>query len=257
MNQIRIATWNFHCIPVPFGCPADHIEKVARYAQKLVQEHDIDILVLNEAFVAQARDDILASLRQVGPWNATPSDSTGPTHVGSGVVVAWRKDRLRIVGNTHKMTYSNCCQFDCLSQKGGLHLKLKTLQNVPFHVVATHMQAWEVPLLCNGVRQTQIGALKSMVEKLKQRGNIGPEEPVIFVGDFNEEPSPEFESGLGADHVTCEGACQTHEIGQVDNFYLQGGDRAWRQSLRSRIVHAKHMDNPSDHEPLMMKIQFL
>ena len=126
MNTIRIATWNFHCIPVPLGCPAGHIEKVARYAQQLVLEHDIDILVLNEAFVAQARDEILASLRQVGPWNATPSDSTGPTHVGSGVVVAWRKDRLTIVGNTHKITYSNCCQFDCFSQKGGLHLKLKT-----------------------------------------------------------------------------------------------------------------------------------
>jgi endonuclease/exonuclease/phosphatase family metal-dependent hydrolase len=253
--MVNIATWNFHCIPVPLGCPKHHIDDVAEYAKALAEEHDLSILVLNEAFVSHARDAILRSLRKVGPWRATPSDAKGPTHVGSGVVIAWRKDRVSMVGNTHVITYNSCCQMDCLSQKGAVHAMFRTRENATFHVMSTHMQAWEIPVLCDGVRKSQIDALKSMADELRRRGTIAPGQPVIYVGDFNEPPSEVFEKGLGADHVTCVGNCQTHALGEIDNFYLQGGTREWRQTPRSRIVHATGLRNPSDHEPLMMKIQ--
>jgi len=249
---MRIITWNFHCVPVPMGCPVGHIEKVAEYAAALVSEKDPDVFVLNEAFVAHARDAILEALRRVGPWNATPSDAKGRLKVGSGVVVAWRSDRFRMAGKTNKIVYRSCCQWDCLAQKAGIHLPLKTREGAPIHIVATHMQAWEVPLLCNGVRAAQTEALRKMVDELRQRGKIGHGEPVIFAGDFNEEPSRGFEERLGASHVPCEGDCQTHSIGQVDNFYLSGGTSQWRQSTRSRIVSVSSLSNPSDHEPLLM-----
>ena len=250
---MKIITWNFHCVPVPpFGCPKNHIEKVSAYAAALVKEHDADVLVLNEAFVAAARDAILEALRRVGPWNATPSDCKNAAQVGSGVVVAWRKDRLRPTGSTHKITYRNCCQFDCLAAKGALHLPLKLRGGPRFHVVATHMQAYEIPLLCDGVRRTQVDALNSMVESLQKSGKIPRGEPVLYVGDFNEDPSPEFSTALNASHVTCEGPCITHSIGQVDNFYLRGGSSVSSRTMRSRIVHATGLSNPSDHEPLMM-----
>ena len=252
--MVTMITWNFHCVPVPpFGCPVGHLERVAEYAAALVREHDPDVLVLNEAFVALARDTILESLRRVeSSWRATPSDCKGRAQVGSGVVVAWRGDRFSQTGSTHKITYRNCCQFDCLAAKGAIHIPLISSDSSRFHVVATHMQAYEIPLLCDGVRRTQVEALNSMVETLMESGKIPAGEPVVYVGDFNEEPSQEFAGALNASHVTCEGPCITHSIGQVDNFYIRDDARSDPLAARSKIVHAPGLANPSDHEPLMM-----
>ena len=151
---------------------------------------------------------------------------------------------MRTTGSTHKITYRNCCQFDCLAAKGALHVPFMIADSIRFHVVATHMQAYEIPLLCNGVRRTQVDALNSMVE-LIDSGKIPRNEPVLYVGDFNEAPSPEFAAALNASHVPCDGPCVTHKIGQVV-LYLQA------EVPVCRIVHASNLSNPSDHEPLLM-----
>lgn len=121
----------------------------------------------------------------------------------------------------HEVTYKNCCQFDCLAHKGGLHVPFETAGGHGFHIVATHMQAYELPLLCNGVRLQQTTDLGHMVDRLEARGTIPHTQPVIFAGDFNEASSAVFESKLGATWVQCEKDCKTHNYGEFDHFYAR------------------------------------
>lgn len=252
--MVTVASWNIHCIPVLGGCAQNHIEKVSQYATRLVQEHDAQVLVLNEVFLPRVRAEMLHSLRRdTGrTWNMTPiANSTGVAPlVGSGVVIAWRDD-LKKAGSVHEVAYKECCQFDCLSHKGGLQLPLRDSGGNRFHVVGTHMQAWEIPVLCDGTRARQALTLGNTVTRLEEAGHIRPVEPVLLAGDFNEKHSVAMERRLGAKHVVCEGDCRTHSEGEYDHFYLREGDQEKVQHASFRKVSVGGLSNPSDHAPII------
>ena len=253
--MVVLLSWNVHCVPVPGGCSASHVEKVASYAAKLASQHDASVIVLNEIFVERMRTAILKRLRHSGrTWNMTPianASNVAPL-VGSGVVVAWRDD-IQKHGKMHEMTYKSCCQFDCLSHKGGLHVPLRAGKRV-FHIIATHMQALELPLVCNGVRDRQSANLGRMVDRLEKRGVIGSLEPVLFAGDFNEAFSHGMESRLRATHVRCESGCKTHDMGEFDHFYARRRQHADFAATPFRSVSVSGAKNPSDHSPILVKL---
>lgn len=253
--MVVVVSWNVHCVPVAGGCSKHHVRNVAKYAARLVQEHGAQVLVLNEIFLPRVRAQILKALRNTSSrrsWNMTPiANSAGVAPlVGSGVVIAWRND-LQKSGSMHEITYKTCCQFDCLSHKGGLQLPLKTRKGRRFHVVGTHMQAWEIPLICGGVRDQQSSGLGNMANNLEQAGHIRAGEPVLFAGDFNEKHSVAMEKRLGAKHVTCTDGCRTHSHGEFDHFYLRGGGTKCGQGISFKAIRVPGTSNPSDHLPIL------
>jgi len=118
------------------------------------------------------------------------------------------------------------------------------------------MQAWEIPLVCGGVRNQQARTLGEMVSKLEHSGHVLPNEPVLLAGDFNEKHSEGMETRLGAKHVQCAGGCKTHARGELDHFYLRGGTSASCEKLSFRAVSVPGTRNPSDHAPIVTEMRF-
>lgn len=255
---IGIISYNIHCVPVAGGCPTGHLDIVASYVSRLTQDHDISIIVLNELFVGEAREAILKQLRAGDIlWQMTRVANTprvGPL-ASSGVAIAWRPDRVVRTGKMHEISFTGCCQFDCLAYKGAIHVPFRTLRGNRFHVVGTHMQAWEIPMACSGIRDGQSEQLGNMVSALQKRGTVHPDEPVIMAGDFNESATEGMESRLGASHVSCEGNCRTHAHGEFDHFFVRAPASFMSQCSSYTSVGVSGMSNPSDHHPIFMKVQ--
>ena len=258
MMETCIVSYNVHCVPVPGGCGKHHLESVAEYARMLATQHDASVFVFNELFVDRARRALLEGLRRSSPaWRASPIGNGARGSkllVGSGVVIAWRDDRLRVDGRMHEIMYSSCCQFDCLSRKGAIHLKFLTRGGTPIHVIGTHLQAWEIPGMCAGVRRSQTDHLGNMLKNLRQSGRISPGEPVVLAGDFNENPSQALEESVGARHVKLVGEARTHDLGEFDHFYVSGSLASHSSRLRAQIATVSGSSNPSDHRPILLRV---
>ena len=141
---VGIISYNIHCVPVAGGCPTGHLDTVAAYVSRLAREHDASVIVFNELFVGEARATILKRLRAGGIlWQMTPvanTPSVGPL-ASSGVAVGWRPDRVVRTGKMHEISFTGCCQFDCLAYKGAIHVPFRTAEGAHFHVVGTHMSS--------------------------------------------------------------------------------------------------------------------
>ena len=246
--MVRIISWNIYCIPIFGRCGKKHLEKVSQYVKYLSQY--ADIMVFNECFTSRAKRAIMKSLQK---WDSTPIQRKNIT-VDSGILIVWRKNNFVRDSTMHKITYKSCCQFDCLADKGAIHVSLRTPKNGPLHIIGTHMQSWEIPIICNGVRESQIKSLRVMYEKLKLRANIGHNEPVIFVGDFNQNI---FKGYLEAFNISCmERNCNTHSLGQLDHFFIRNYPISKCEQLFSRVIRLNQMSNPSDHEAIYMNVDF-
>ena len=255
--RIGILSYNIHCVPVPGGCPVGHVHAVAEYVDQLAAAKDASIIVFNELFVPRTRTALLQKLRAGGvQWQMTPvanTPSTGPL-ASSGVAVAWRPGRVFRTGKMHEISFKGCCQFDCLSYKGAIHVPFRSPSGERFHVVGTHMQAWEIPVVCDGIRNGQSEQLGDMVSALQDRGTVGSGEPVLLAGDFNESASEAMELRLGASHISCEGNCLTHQYGQFDHFFVRS-DMAFLSRCSSyAATGVPNVPNPSDHAPIFMYV---
>ena len=101
--MVVLLSWNVHCVPVPGGCSASHVEKVASYAEKLASQHDASVIVLNEIFVERMRTAILKRLRHSGrTWNMTPIANA--SNVARSSVLAWSSRGEMTFKNTEKCT---------------------------------------------------------------------------------------------------------------------------------------------------------
>lgn len=254
---VGIISYNIHCVPVAGGCPTGHLENVAAYVNSLAIEHDASIFIFNELFVTDARTVLLNRLREGGVvWQMTKVANTpnvGPL-ASSGVAVAWRPDRVIRTGKMHEIAFKGCCQFDCLAYKGAIHVPFRTMDGHRFHVVGTHMQAWEIPMACAGIRDGQSEQLGNMVSALQSRGTVHSGEPVIMGGDFNETATEGMEARLGASHVSCEGNCKTHASGEFDHFFVRADHSFLSRCSSYTSVNVSGMSNPSDHLPIFMQV---
>jgi len=254
---VGIISYNIHCVPVVGGCPTGHLNAVAAYVNRLATDNDASILVLNELFVKDARAVLLKRLREGGVmWQMTPVANTPHVNLlaSSGVAVAWRPDRVIRTGKMHEIAFKGCCQFDCLAYKGAIHVPFRTLEGHRFHVVGTHMQAWEIPMACTGVRDGQSEQLGNMVSALQKDGTVHPSEAVILAGDFNENATEGMESRLGASHVACRGECRTHASGAFDHFFVRADESFLSRCSPYTTVGVSNASNPSDHLPIFMKV---
>lgn len=249
--MVRIISWNIYCIPFFGGCEKKHLENVSQYVKYL--SHYADIMIFTECFTPVAKQSIMKSLQK---WSSTPIQRENFT-VDSGVLIVWRKNKFVSNQTIHQITYKSCCLFDCLSDKGAIHVSLSTPKNDSLHIIGTHMQSWEVPIICNGVRKSQMNSLRIMYDNLEFHGNIKPNEPVIFAGDFNKNILRGISADLEAFNISClESDCNTHSLGRLDHFFIRNYPISKCKQLFSHIIILNQMPNPSDHEAIYMKVDF-
>ena len=249
--MVRIISWNIYCIPLFGECGKDHLENVSRYVNYLSQY--ADIMVFTECFTPDAKQAIMKSLQK---WGSIPIQRENFT-VDSGILIVWRKNKFVQDQIIHQITYKSCCLFDCLSDKGAIHVSLRTPKNDNLHIIGTHMQSWEVPIICNGVRESQIKSLQVMYENLEFYGNIKPNELVIFAGDFNQNFLRGISEYLEAFNISCLGSnCNTHFLGRLDHFFIRNYPISKCEQLFSHVIRLNQMSNPSDHEAICMNIDF-
>lgn len=139
-----------------------------------------DVLVLQEAFAAEATAWLLDGVDEVYPYRTEVLASTGPDGwqpTSGGVVVAsqWPIEEVREV-----RFGSVCSGTDCLADKGFQYVRL-TVQGTVVHVVATHLQsAWGGDAAA-GVRARQADAIRAFVVDL----DLPAHEAVVIAGDLN------------------------------------------------------------------------
>ena len=210
-----------------------------------------DIMVFTECFTPVAKQAIMKSLQK---WSSTPIQREN-FMMGSGVLIVWRKNKFVQDQTIHQITYKSCCQFDCLSDKGAIHVSLRTPKNGNLHIIGTHLQSWEIPIICNGVRKSQMNSLRIMYDNLEFHGNIKPNEPVIFTGDFNQNILKGISPDLKAFNISCLGSnCNTHSLGRFDHFFIRNYLISKDEQLFSRVIRLNQMPNPSDHEAIYLNI---
>lgn len=240
-TTVRVGSYNIHCVP-PFGCPVNYLEEVAAYVVGLVQRQRLDVLVINEAFRSKVPTILLRHLRRhCGDWASTPY-SSGGVLPGSGVLIMWNRDSVQRDGRIMETTFNKCCQTDCFARKGGSCVSF-VKQGRAFAVVATHLQAYEIPRLCDGVRNTQIKALRKLRDRLpvNMRG--------IYVGDMNQAPDPTMYDTLGAEKVPCIGRASTFEDEVYDYAMMFP-----RLSSGSTMQVVREDGNLSDHYPIVVEL---
>jgi len=186
MGDINVLSYNTHC--VPFATTENHIDNIVAYVGQVVDKYNVSIIALSEIFQPWVRKSILQKLSGAlpGSWKASPEINTpnSALSVSSGLLILWKSGAVERDGPMHTIVYNNCCQLDCFSQKGALHVPLRIGEKI-LNIVHTHMQAWEIPVVCNGVRDGQFRQISNALKKL-------PSENTLIVGDFNTEPDKTF-----------------------------------------------------------------
>lgn len=186
---------------------------------------DADVIVMLELFHAPARKRFLEGLASAYPYHCRL-----PRHrfcfVCGGVMVWSRQPWLK----SHVQFYQQAQGSDRLASKGFVHVQLQDGR----HLIATHVQAWTEYA---ATRRLQYDELTEYVQR-----HIGPQEPLIVLGDLNWDyhtEVQEFEACVGrvqrsvptldshpfasdADYNTLRGNDGTAESGQCgDKYYCE------------------------------------
>ena len=252
---VYVLTYNIHCVPLQ--CTVNHLQRVCAYLtatlDRLKQEgRRVAVVLLNEIFLKRAVQRLKATFRRRNQrrnqshgeeqWKYLEPTAPGFITVGDGLACFWDSQLAQRSGVADRIVYTKACQMDRLSRKGCLAQKFQFAGGLVVDIFATHMQAWEVPVLCRGVRQSQREELHNFVQ---QRGSAY----YAIIGDLNEN-DPKKLAFLGT-VANCEGgACQTYGSQRYD-YLISNMPDSTTDVLRDRGLQPT---NPSDHCAVLCKL---
>lgn len=263
-GSLTVLTYNIQCRPAElFKYNETRMENILHFLKSVSTKLEIDVIVLTESFhptfnrrfqqtfpswhvhrVLNERRDANLKLSLVPPF------LWGNLQVCGGVVTATRVPH----DSCHSVEFSSSCQFDSLAAKGALHVQI-TKDGQIVHIIGTHLQSKLVPFLCDpGVRARQFEEIRSMVSTLEDNGTIGPEDVVLYVGDFNEAAPPEH--ALTASAVRCEQEPCPEDSRQLDYIMYSRRHKHPHASQTKVIGDRAELANYSDHYPLLGILRF-
>ena len=240
-----VLSYNTHC--VPYLTSTHHVDRICNYIGLLSTKYAPTIITLSEVFQPWVRNRFLQQLNQLeGTWKASPTIYPANVTVSSGLLILWNTVKIGRYGTMHSILYSRCCQLDCFSNKGAIHIPFKTVgdDSRVVNVVHTHMQAWEPTVLCSQVRKSQFTQLANML------GTV-PQENLLVTGDFNENPNKDFASTNALVVVPSTDNAVLHTFDQ--NYY----DHAYTNSRAISTIEVANIENnfgPSDHRAVVIKM---
>lgn len=234
--MVRILVFNTHCVPLV--TTKSHVSRVSSHIKNLAQQYNTDIIALSEIFQPWVRQQVLRDLGDLnGKWKATPTVNPGNIIVSSGLLILWNTDVVERTGSMHSILFTRCCQMDCFSNKGALHVPFRIAHSQqPLNLIHTHLQAWEMST-CSGVRRSQFDQIRTLMEQT-------PKQNSVVVGDFNQNPRNDL-----FDHLeTIQTALPTFESYFYDHAYTNI-DRATIE-----VGHFNGDYGPSDHTAVVVTI---
>ena len=237
--------------------------QIIAYLVRMVKKYKIDVIVLCESFHPRFQNlfkktfagwhvgDVL-NPRQIAEVGLTlvPPFVWGKMQVNGGVLIATRLQPQ----SSHSIEFSQSCQFDGLAAKGVMHVQVEKEDQI-VHVFGCHMQAFEIPVLCAGVRASQFAEFQAMVQEMSTQGIIKKDHVVLYVGDFNEPVAPE--DALSAQAVRCSGSCSTFAAQQLDYVMYSTVHKQPTAESYTRVVGERtKLADFSDHFPLLGVLEF-
>ncbi|MFC9255923.1 sphingomyelin phosphodiesterase [Amycolatopsis thailandensis] len=294
--SVKVMAFNIWQLPWIASPNTSDKQARARAAEDVIRANDADVVVLDEAFSAQA-EEMRNRLKDVWPyqtplvgqycktspgWTTVNGNcSNSPVVVNGGVTVLSKAP----VTEQHQLVFRNSYSgtADYLSNKGAALARL-VVNGKPLWIAGTHMQADEGPETlpkAHDVRMAQLGEIRDLVTKYAP-----PAEPVVIAGDLNIEywagqarkdslgrtQVQQGEAFLGGvlrttgegsytfDAATNPNAAKSVPATYRDSLDYVGAVRAGGRPLAAvgpvQLVHYDGGTIPSDHYPVVAKIQY-
>ncbi|WP_410598798.1 sphingomyelin phosphodiesterase [Amycolatopsis sp. lyj-90] len=294
--SVKVMAFNIWQLPWIASPNTSDKQARARAAEAVIRANDADVVVLDEAFSAQA-EEMRNRLKDVWPhqtplvgqycktspgWTTVNGNcSNSPIVVNGGVTVLSKAP----VTEQHQLVFRNSYSgtADYLSNKGAALARL-VVNGKPLWIAGTHMQADEGPETlpkAHDIRMAQLGEIRDLVTKYAPVG-----EPVVIAGDLNIEywagqgrkdaqgrtqvqQGEAFLGGVlrtaGAGAYTFDAATNPNAAKSVpathrDSLDYVGAVQAGGRPLAAvgpvQLVHYDGGTIPSDHYPVVAKIQY-
>lgn len=294
--SVKVMAFNIWQLPWIASPNTSDKQARARAAEDVIRANDADVVVLDEAFSAQA-EDLRNRLKDGWPhqtplvgqhcgtspgWTTVNGNcSNSPIVVNGGVTVLSKAP----VTEQHQLVFRNSYSgtADYLSNKGAALTRL-VVGGKPLWIAGTHMQADEGPETlpkAHEIRMAQLGEIRDLVTKYAPAS-----EPVVIAGDLNIEfwagqarkdslgrtQVQQGEAVLGGvlrttgegaytfDAATNPNAAKSVPATYRDSLDYVGAVRAGGRPLAAvgpvQLVHYDGGTIPSDHYPVVAKIQY-
>lgn len=181
--DLNVLVFNVYAaVPQPVRMLGQHtrLQKMPAQLLKLAEEHEVDVFVLNECIAPCVQADLLEPLSKAGYRYCTSQISektVGTAHIVDGGIYILSKwpimDQLQ-------QTFRNFIGSDGLAAKGVSYASILKQKKL-FHIIGTHLQAWDTP---EGIKvrvDKQGNEIREFISALE----IPKEEPLILAGDLN------------------------------------------------------------------------
>ncbi|MFN8397877.1 MAG: sphingomyelin phosphodiesterase [Bacteroidia bacterium] len=167
---LKVLSWNIYMLPKAVK-NSGKAQRAALIAELLGQS-EYQILVFQEAFMADARRIIQEALAPHYPYAYGPANNRPGLRINSGIWVLSRIP-LKVLD---EVTYSKCKGIaDCMARKGVMLLEGE-FGGTTFQIAGTHLQS----IGPQAVRKSQYTEIRSLLDK-HRRNNV----PQIICGDMN------------------------------------------------------------------------
>ncbi|MEM6269494.1 MAG: sphingomyelin phosphodiesterase [Bacteroidota bacterium] len=169
-SGLRILSWNIYMLPRFAKITGKR--RRSRAIAELLKDTPYDIIVLQEAFLGDARRILKRELEDAFPYTVGPANRKFSIKTNSGIWIL-SKLRLRTLG---EIDFRDCAGFDdCMARKGALLVET-VWQGDTVQVLGTHLQAGGP----HEIRHRQYAELRTLLDAHRR-----PDIPQIICGDMN------------------------------------------------------------------------
>ncbi len=172
-NTLNVMSYNVFLRPESPAFPDDQSIRSQHIAD---YTHDMDVIILQEAFDNAARPTLLAALAAEYPYQSSVVDDTSNPLEDGGVVIV---SRFPFDSEDQLLWGSTCHDDDCVSNKGIKYVRVNK-NGKYYHVFGTHMDAFNEVDDIN-TRKAQLVMWKNYIDSK----NIPSTEAVLMGGDYN------------------------------------------------------------------------
>lgn len=183
MIRFNVASWNLMCpVPEPLRFIGQK-QRMEHLAGALITDIDgkvchLDALAVQESIVNSYTDILTHGLYQCGfEYRTDPLSGKRFDKIVLGGVYIY--SRYPIISHSSHIFQKECASEDCMAAKGCTYACIEK-DNECFHVIATHLQAWNTEET-RRIRQQQIIEIGEFITNLK----LDKTSRIIVLGDFN------------------------------------------------------------------------
>lgn len=161
--------------PLRFYGQKERSVRVKDVLRQLDQQHDLDVVILDEVIAPETQSVIFTDLPTLG-FKYKTKKITEVFSVNGGVVVF---SKHPITQEACTVFGDRCVGIDCFAAKGVSYARV-CKNGMYFNVFGTHLQAWP-GVRAHATRVQQIDQTQRFLQQLQ----IPEDEPVLFAGDLN------------------------------------------------------------------------